>query len=245
MTPEDPHLQEELDPELRDLFAAERVAPIPGEEVAARVMQRLTSSIAAPLVPDASSSSATAHVPNGAIPQHGALTAASGAAAKATSLLVAGAFGVGALVGAGSYAALRPTEPAQTKEIIRYVEVPARAPTLPPATTETPATRATAEPIPSAVGVSGTTTKKDELKRKEPAPSGVEPSRDAGLADENLLIARAQTALGRGDAEAALVALGLHKSRYPNGQLVFERGLLEKEALKLRAKSPPPKESLP
>lgn len=62
-------------------------------------------------------------------------------------------------------------------------------------------------------------------------------SRDAELADENLLIERAQTAMGRRDPDAALVALRLHRSRYPKGQLSYERDLLEREATRLKGSS--------
>lgn len=61
-----------------------------------------------------------------------------------------------------------------------------------------------------------------------PAPSGS--LTESGLAGERALIDRARAALARGDAAAAERAVGLHRSRFPEGQLSEER-----EAIAIRA----------
>lgn len=55
--------------------------------------------------------------------------------------------------------------------------------------------------------------------------------RDADLAAERSLLERARTALGRGDANGAVEALGQHAARFPRGRLGEEREALWIQAL--------------
>jgi hypothetical protein len=71
-----------------------------------------------------------------------------------------------------------------------------------------------------------------ELIAPAPKPGGSTPvldpsARRLALAEENALIERAQAALSRGDAAQAKAALHEHATRFPKGQLVTQRKLLE------------------
>jgi hypothetical protein len=82
-----------------------------------------------------------------------------------------------------------------------------------------------------------------ELPASVPAPgisaraAASAPEPHAGqLAQERALLDVARTALGRGEGEETLTALGKHEKRYPNGQLAEEREAIGIQALLLLAR---------
>lgn len=66
----------------------------------------------------------------------------------------------------------------------------------------------------------------------------VEPEPVSTLAEENAVLARAQAALGRGDAEQALRETAAHASSFPNGVLTDVRAVVRIEALCALNKAP-------
>lgn len=133
---------------------------------------------------------------------------------------IAGAFLAGGVIGASVHAAFvpSPTPPLPT-ESARVL------PSAPPSITTAPTPVVSIDSLPS-VPTPGTVAPKPVVSQ---APSAATP--DTDLAAERALVERARMALARGQADAALEALGRHASTFPKGRLSEERDALTVQAL--------------
>ena len=143
--------------------------------------------------------------------------------------LAIGSLVVGSAVGAGVHATLAPPR-------IIYIAASATTSAAPPTRqlpTETPplaGVLASSEPATtlgspdaSAAPASASAISKPSSAATARPDSSATLSRDAQLSAERNLIDMARTAVGRGQASAAIAALQRHATEYPNGQLVEER----------------------
>lgn len=197
----------EVPDELRELFDAERSPRGPDEAARARLRSRLM-----PIMPGGAG--------GGPSPSGGGGSGPSPAGASSGSLAIGLALLLGLAAGAGLHAWL--VEP----EIeIRTVEVLVPAP---PVEVEVAEVTEPPDVAPEALEPAL------DVPEREPTPAHARVdagSRDLGLAEENALIERAQTALGRGQPAQALEALREHARIYPRGQLVEEREALWVQSL--------------
>lgn len=106
--------------------------------------------------------------------------------------------------------------PATTEKTVVQTEVAPTAPPLPTAPLATPLT-ATAE---APALVASIATPVPLVAHAHPLAA---PASSADLEAETLLLAAAQSAIQRGDFDAALAKLGEHEKTFPNGVLVEER----------------------
>jgi hypothetical protein len=138
---------------------------------------------------------------------------------------------VGAVAGAGSYAALAPEPEPVVHEII--VEVPSQTPPdspipepqVPDFPLPEPA-EPLAEDLPAQADRS-TSTRPREARRGEGPDEGSSESTE----EERSLLSRAQTAIARSRGADALTALEEHGRRFPRGAFVEEREALKVQAL--------------
>ncbi|UJR82768.1 hypothetical protein [Sandaracinus amylolyticus] len=208
---------EPLDPEMDRLFEAERARPERAGE--GPEADRLYARIIAAVGP----------VPGGGAPPAptsggGGGGAAGGGTALAHPALVGGiALVIGMAAGAVLHATLTPPE---VRVVVREVVVDAG-----PAVA--PAPEPEAEPV---VAIADEPTPEIAPEVRPEIPERTAARRpDAGapttLARESALLARAQSALGRGAPELAISALREHETRHPEGQLREEREALWISAL--------------
>lgn len=219
---------EPLSPDLVELLDAERAIPPVDAGLRARLRGRVFSSIRFVGGPGGSGGGG----PTGGAP-HAAVPAASvppPAASLFTRIveakaLIAGAFVAGAVLGAGVTRLATPrfaSTPALVSAVPRVIVVSA-----PAARSAAPAVAESAAPaeVPKRLGA---------RPRAEPPAHA---TRDTDLAAEGALLSIARTAVGRGDAQAALKALREHKRRFPRGRLSEERDSLWVQALALSGNS--------
>lgn len=202
---------EPLDPELRDLVAAERGGVEPSQADRERVARSLSTRLGVGLGLGAGLLS----------------TQAAGAAGTGAGLALKL---VAALVVAGAAAiviprATQPAEPARAKPV-----QPARAPS-----TVTPPVASAAAP--DVAGAAPRVEPEPRAPERVRASSAV-PSAPPPLGEEARLLKRAQQALRDGQPRAALVALAEHQRRFPSGQLSLERSAARLNALCALGRTP-------
>ncbi|AKU99951.1 hypothetical protein AKJ09_06615 [Labilithrix luteola] len=200
-------------------LAAETRRPDVSDELAVRLMARVTSTVATGAAATAAKSGAAAKVATSA------KAAQLGLTAKAAPWI-----GLAFLAGGGTGAAVHA---ALTVPAPRVVESSAASPS---ASVDRPVPPVvSAPPVESAVAT----------RSSVDAPANVAPLRtaaavtasstayepDVSLAAERALVERARTALGRGDLEGALEAADVHAARYPKGRLQEEREAIAIQAL--------------
>ncbi|HEX2676434.1 MAG TPA: hypothetical protein VHM19_07335 [Polyangiales bacterium] len=240
-----------LDPELRALLQEEAMRPDPTALAKAEVKRALMTSLAAGGAVASTTATGAAGTGAGGAKAAAAGTAAAvggGATAGTTAAVTSGAGLLGAkllplalafTLGAGSgvavYTVVEPAPAPRVQIVTKEIRVPvAPVPPAQPAPAPVPAPPVVVpptEPAPAAPIVAPP----EEAHRTKlapiAAPQAPKPARDADLAEETALIARAQTALSRGTYAGALEALRLHEARYAKGQLVEEREALWVQAL--------------
>jgi hypothetical protein len=214
-----------LSPELRFLVEAERTRPDAPASAQAQAEARLTA-----LLGPASGLAGGGGVRGSASPSGTAATPGAetrGAALPGASALPVGkllaAFALGGLAGGATTALV-----ARPSERVVYVDRPVSASSVArplPTTSASPE----AEAPPPAVSASGTAPIMAPLSA--PSASSHPRSRDTALAAERALIERARSALARGDAPGALLAIAQHQHDFPAGQLSEEREALAVQAL--------------
>lgn len=223
----------ELDDALRDLLASEHARPDVPAEMSARLLARVHATIAAPVAADlsneadaspvdAATSSATTSSVTTAVATTGSALLTKGAIGIALVSFVAGA-GVGVIGHANLATPPEPEVRVVVREVIRNVAAPATpAPPIPPP-----------EAVARTAADAGARVPEAGVDAGAPTEDAGEPEtgRDLGLADENALVSRAQTALARGRAGEALEALSEHQRRFPRGQFTEEREALAIQAL--------------
>lgn len=235
----------DLPDDLADLLRAERARPDEGADMAARLLARVQATVSADAIPHEAPADAP---PEAASTQAASTQAASTQAAgthvtaastqagtivatKGTLGLVALAFVAGTGVGAFSHAKLTSPEVrtrVEVREVVRTIEVP--TPSIPIAAVED---AGIAEAVSAHDAGARDASAGDASTRADAGLDAevTETGRDLGLADENALVTRAQTALARGRAGEALEALFEHQRRFPRGQFTEEREALAIQAL--------------
>ncbi len=229
----DPNLPEDdaLPDELAELLKGERSVPTPEAGAEARVLERLEQTLG---LPPLGGGGGGGHGGGSAAATGDALAAAGAGVSKvAATVAVAVALGAGIAVGALGYASLGPRPAASVEvrtivSVVRVSEPPGIAPTAPPSASALPA-----------VSVESPAAQTAPVRPRGASSVVADPgARDRALAEENALIARAQAALARGKIAQAKAALLEHATRFPTGQLVTERKLLEAYTERTE-KSPP------
>lgn len=202
-------MKDQLDPQLAELFAAEKARPAP-DGAEARVLERLDSSIAsgiAPQYPDTLPLEQLS-VPTGAAPWLSARSVAWGI----------GAMGViGGLAHQASQVAMDGHDPAP----VTVVETQTHPQPSEPSST----------PVPAVAEENADAVKQARQKRTKQASSTPPPAPvQDRLAEERQIVERARRALSAGDSSSAMAEVQRHAQRFPRGMLSEER-----EALRIRA----------
>jgi hypothetical protein len=200
---------------LRELVNAERARPDPPAEVGQRVLHRLSATLGLP--PGLGDGGPTAPGPSSAPTPAGTGLVGHTLAGAAQRWLLA--LLVGSAVGTATYGIL-PHVRAKREAPAARVAVPAAAPTA-----EVPPT------APAAVEARAAEPAAAPTRRTREPESSVRETRDHALAAERQLVETARTALARGSAESALVALHRHARAFPRGRLSEERESLLVQAL--------------
>ena len=224
-----------LDRDARALLSAERsVDDALGSDAKSRLRRRLQSTLGAAALGAGVGAGASVA---GANAVKGAALGSTAGIAGIGWRVVAGAFVLGAIVGAGVHAVATrhrdaPPSPASVTTVVveKIVEVPA-ATSAPSALPFAPTTAPTelAPPSPALAP-------SPSLKTSAAAgPSAT--GKDTSLAAERSLLEIARTALARGDAPSALDALGKHQAQFPQGQLSEEREALYVQALAMAGRT--------
>lgn len=234
-----------LDPTLRELLEHERARPEPDRELAGEVWAKVAGTLGFPKGPgDGGDGGGDGGGPDGggtpgAAPGAGDAASSFGSALASVLSQPAGwvVLGAGAVLGAGVHATLAP-EPAPREPIAAPsvtappVVVATRNATVPPApSVEVP-------PPESAPSATPRTPSARSTARAPASATSTPAARDRALAEENALIARAQSALARRKPDLALEALREHARRFPRGQLADEREALEAQARSQAERSP-------
>lgn len=234
-------------PELERLLRAEAARPGPSDEVAERLLSRVL--LAGGGSPDGDPDGGAPPPSPGAPPGSGA-AAAEGAIRGANTLAmltgtagIVGGFvlGVVTTLAVGTPEAPAPPAPVAAIAPVEVEEPDAGDPDVPAALADGAPTEsdggAPEVAVTRVVRVEPTATTPEpeaaDRATSEPAtdPAAADPpAATTSLAEESLLIARAQSALARGRSAAALEALAEHEARFPDGQFAEER-----EALAVRA----------
>ncbi len=216
-----------LSAEERAALAVERERPSFDDDAAARMLRRAALAIAvAPRTPDGGGQ------PSPAAPAGGAGGAGLGGAATGGLAKLAAVFAAGLAVGGtGVGVALQRPEAPGTVE--------ARTA---PSTERAAATSALSPPPPGSAAPSSDAAPvwnvSDLPSRPEPSRNAAPPRADSSGPDPAALVAESQlidgvrTALGRGDAAAALALLDQHDARFSRGALAEEAGALRVRALR-------------
>lgn len=207
---------------LADLIAAERAAPDPSPQAAARIGGRLAATLALPFDPSLPSAPPPAPPgPAASSPSPAGVAAAGGLAQL--SARTALTFLLGAAVGAGGYAAISHLQTS-----------PVPMPPSPPPITA-PASQPVPAPLPAVPQPAAPPTTAAAVAAPAPVPRQGEhvaaAARDRGLGAERKLVEMARTALARGQTDSALATLRRHARGFPNGQLAEERESLLVRAL--------------
>jgi hypothetical protein len=200
-----------LDRDLDAALDAERLAVFAPDDAKARVLHRVTRTLAG--LPGSGTNGEGRPAEPRTLPPPSAGTLASlRPLALPLSLAAAATFGLGGLTGALWW---RATHPLPSPQIV-YVE------------RERPAESAAIHPGDAAEAAPTSPT-----APSLPAPGSPAASNGNSLAAERALLDVARSAFGRGDGDAALAALTRHEKLYPNGQLTEEREALAVRALVL------------
>jgi len=211
---------EPLPPDVQAVLEAGRVGASPDAETRARLLRRVA----------ATAGLATAGAAGASAAQATPIASATGGAVRAgvlaaKPLAIAVAFALGAAAGVGAHVAWRARRaPVPTHD--RHASQPAIA-------VSAPAPIAIPVPVPVVVPI--------PVRAPAPPPAAAPPPRRpvsprpaaSNLATESALVERARTALGRGDATAALAAVDEHARRFPQGTMTEERDAVRIQALAL------------
>jgi hypothetical protein len=226
--PKEP-LESELPEDLARLLRQERSAPGPAAGVEARVLSRLEQTLGLP--PPGGGGGDDGASGSGAGSAGGAAAGTAAGISKAAAILAASvAFGVGAGAGVLGHASFQGPPAAPSVEVRTVVSVVRVVETA-------PAPSGVAAPVPVSASASAAVPARPHAA-PTPTPAVDAAARDRALAEENALIARAQSALARGNVAQARAALNEHASRFPNGQLGVERKLLEAHTTRLEHTTP-------
>lgn len=195
-----------LDANIQALLNAEKQRPLPDAEIQQRVFARVQASFGAP---------------SQSVPQYGAAASTSGAAAGSVTSGVGGMIAKSAVIfalgmGAGALTHKMVVSPPEVITRTVYVERSA-----PPSEVREPLAPPSVETVPQK-----SVRPKALAKENQPQSSS--------LADESILITRAQSAFARKQFDAALGALAEHAHKFPGGQLAEEREALWIQTLLLR-----------
>ncbi len=254
-------IDDELSPDLRDLFDAERRRDGPPAGAKERVHAALAASIgvgltgagagkaalAAKGAAGATSAAAGGGAVAGGAVAGGAAGAASGAAVTATGgalakgLAFALVAAMAGTAGTGVYLAQRDDDDRKPAAVVVDDPAAATASAFDPSVLGNKP-EPVPEPQPRHVATRHTRPAPSEVGdggdgteglTHAAAPAAVETPAEkaARLAGERTILDDARAAVGRGDGGAALIALEAHRRRYPNGALVEEREALTVMAL--------------
>lgn len=208
--------QKPVSPHLRFLVEAERTRPDAPPNAKALAEAKLAALLGPDAGLDGGDAGNTGTIGNQGSPVNSVSAGASGigAAKLVGALLLGGVVGGGVVAGV-----LRPTERVVHVDRVSPSGTPSPSPVV-------------SSPAIAVVDVSSLPTVSASVRTSRSAPAASSArSHDGDLSAERAILERARSALARGDAAGALVAVDQHERGFPNGQLAEEREVVAVQAL--------------